>query len=95
MSTPSLEAEPDSELSQQARSLLEVGKLQEAGTAYEALIKAAEARRDVESARIASYSLDRGRILWLDFRPLQARHSGAFGSPLAALAGYSGGALVS
>src|SRR5262249_30862233 len=62
-----LEAEPDSELSQRARALLEAGKLHEAGTAYDALIKVAEARRDAESARIASYSLNRGRIFRLDF----------------------------
>ena len=67
-----LEAEPDSELSQRARALLEAGKLHEAGTAYEALIKLAEERRDVESARIASYSLNRGRIFQLDFKPLEA-----------------------
>jgi tetratricopeptide (TPR) repeat protein len=67
-----LEAEPDSELSQRARAFLEAGKLHEAGTAYEALIKTAEGRRDAESARVASYSLNRGRIFLLDFKPLEA-----------------------
>jgi hypothetical protein len=67
-----LEAEPDSELSHRARQLLDAGKLQEAGTTYEALIKVAEARRDAENARIASYCLSRGRIFLLDFKPLAA-----------------------
>jgi tetratricopeptide (TPR) repeat protein len=67
-----LEVEPDSELAQHAHALLDAGKLQEAGICYEALIKLAEARRDAETARIASYNLDRGLIFRLDFRPLQA-----------------------
>jgi hypothetical protein len=67
-----LEAEPDSELSHRARQLLEAGKLQEAGTAYETLIKVAEERRDAENARIASYCINRGRIFFLDFKPVDA-----------------------
>lgn len=76
-----LEAEPDNELAQHARAFLEAGKLQEAGTAYEALIKIAEARRDAETARIASYSINRDSFsYWISGRsrrfPTTKRHTG-------------------
>jgi tetratricopeptide (TPR) repeat protein len=66
------EAEPDRKLAERVRELLDAGKLQEAGAAYEGLMKAAEARREAEDARIASYNFDRGRIFLLDFKPLEA-----------------------
>jgi tetratricopeptide (TPR) repeat protein len=43
-----------------------------AGAAFEELIRVAEARREAESERIASYSLNRGRIFRLEFKPLEA-----------------------
>jgi len=67
-----IDADDDSDLLQRARALLDAGKLQEAGTAYEELIRAAETRRDAENARIALHSLNRGRIFRLDFKSLQA-----------------------
>jgi len=66
------EAEPNNELLQRAQALLETGKLREAQAAYATLMKAAEARRDAEDARIASYSLNSGRILMMDFNPVEA-----------------------
>src|SRR5262249_40936834 len=67
-----LEAEPDSALAQRARSLLDDGKLQEAGAACDELLRAAKARRDAENERIARYSLNRGLIFHLEFKPLEA-----------------------
>ena len=64
--------EPDSERAQRAKELLQAGKLAEAGAELDALIAAAEQRREQETRRLASYHLSRAQAYSREFKPLQA-----------------------
>jgi tetratricopeptide (TPR) repeat protein len=67
-----LAQEPDSDLAQKARAHLLAGKLEEAGTLLDELIKAAEARIDADRIRLASHYLSRAEVYSLQFKPLDS-----------------------